>query len=85
MGTNCSPQSASSVYLIVLIITTLTPAVPDVFDSGRNVGALRPGRRVGFRCLAPGGADDICWGHIIVVTPTTLKLLKLGANSKQGK
>ena len=33
--------------------TTRTPAVPDVFDSGRNGGALRPGRRVCFRCLGP--------------------------------
>ena len=29
--------------------TTHPPAVTDVFDSGRNVGALRPGRRGGFR------------------------------------
>ena len=29
--------------------TTRTPAVPDVLGSGRNVGALRPGRHVGFR------------------------------------
>ena len=36
------------------MFTTLMPAIPDVFDSGRNVGALRPGRCVGFRCLAPG-------------------------------
>ena len=33
----------------VKTITTRPPAVTDVFDSGRNVGALRPGRRVGFR------------------------------------
>ena len=39
--------------------TTRTAAVPDVFGSGRNVGALRPGRRVPFRSLAPGLADDI--------------------------
>ena len=29
--------------------TTRTLAVTDVFDSGRNDGPLRPGRRVGFR------------------------------------
>ena len=29
--------------------TTRPPAITDVFDSGRNVGALRPGRRVYFR------------------------------------
>ena len=38
--------------------TTRPPAVPDVLGSGRNVGALRPGRRVGFRLLI---ADDIFW------------------------
>ena len=31
------------------LFTTRMPAVPDVFDSGRNVGALRLARRVGFR------------------------------------
>ena len=31
------------------VFTTRLPAVTDVFVSGRNVGALRPGRRVGFR------------------------------------
>ena len=66
-------------------ITTRTPAVTDVFGSGRNVGALRPGRRVGFRSLAQGLADDIYWEHIIFVTPTALLLLQLGPNSKQGK
>ena len=30
-------------------ITTRPPAITDVFESGHNVGALRPGRRVGFR------------------------------------
>ena len=39
--------------------TTRLPAVPDVFDSGRNVGALRPVRRVGFRSLWRGPADGI--------------------------
>ena len=34
---------------LVFDFTTRTPAVPDVFDSGCNVGALRPGRRVDFR------------------------------------
>ena len=67
------------------IITTRTPTVPDVLVSGRNVGALRPGRRVGFRSVAPGLADDIYREHIIFVTPTALKLLQLGPNSKQGK
>ena len=33
----------------VYCITTRTPAVPDVFESGRNGGPLCPGRRVGFR------------------------------------
>ena len=33
----------------IVLLTTRTPAVTDVFRSGRNVGALRPGRRVGFR------------------------------------
>ena len=35
--------------LDVGMFTTHTPAVPDVFVSGRNVGALCPGRHVGFR------------------------------------
>ena len=35
--------------------TTRPLAVPDVLVSGRNDGALRPGRRVGFRSLGPGG------------------------------
>ena len=54
--------------------TTHTPAVPDVLVSGRNVGALRPGRRVGFRSLGPGLADDICRRPIIFVTPIALEL-----------
>ena len=33
----------------VCVFTTHSPAVPDVFGSGRNVGAVHPGRRVGFR------------------------------------
>ena len=33
----------------IRFFTTRPLAVPDVFDSGRNVGALRPGRRVHFR------------------------------------
>ena len=37
-----SPSWASRVF------TTRPPAVTDVLGSGRNVGALRPGRRVGF-------------------------------------
>ena len=67
------------------MFTTRTPAVTDVFDSGRNDGALRPGRRVGFRSVGPGQADDIFRGHIIFVSPTALKPLKLGPNSKRGK
>ena len=55
-------------------VTTRLPAVPDVFDSGRNVGALRQGRRVGFRSLGPGLADDICRGPIIFVTLIALEL-----------
>ena len=65
--------------------TTRTAAVPDVLGSGRNVGALRPGRRVGFRSLWRGPADDIPEKPIIFVTPIALKLLKLGPNSKRGK
>ena len=70
-----------------LTITTRPPAVTDhdVFDSGRNVGALRPGRRVGFRSLAPGGQTTFVGGHIIFEMRTALKLLKLRPNSKQGK
>ena len=44
---------------VVMCITTRPPAVPDVFGSGRNDGALRPGRCVYFRSRAPGLADDI--------------------------
>ena len=44
---------------LVHIFTTCPPALPDVLGSGRNVGALRQARRVGFRSLAPGIADDI--------------------------
>ena len=60
-----------------MVCTTHTPAVPDVFGSGRNDEALRPGRRVGFRSLAPRLADNIAGAPIIFVTPTALKLLKL--------
>ena len=31
-------------YVCIYVFTTRRPAVPDVFESGRNVGALRPGR-----------------------------------------
>ena len=48
-------------------VTTRPPAVTDVFDSGRNDGALRPGRRVGFQSLGAGWADDIYRGSIIFV------------------
>ena len=67
------------------VFTTRTAAVTDVFDSGRNVAALRPVRSVGFRSLVPGIADDICREHIIFVLATALKLLQLGPNSKRGK
>ena len=33
----------------ILSITTRPPAVPDVFESGHNVGALRKALRVSFR------------------------------------
>ena len=46
-------------HQLISHFTTRTPAVTDVFDSGRNVGALRPGRRVGFRSLWRGPADGI--------------------------
>ena len=77
-------------YIIVIVtektyFTTHSPAVTDVLGSGRNVGALRPGRRVPFRSLVPGIADDICCEPIIFVTPIALKLLQLGPNSKRGK
>ena len=60
---NLAPVLENTVFALFAniseqFITTHTPAVPDVFVSGRNVGALRPARRVGFRCLA----DDIFWG-----------------------
>ena len=55
-------------------ITTRTAAVTDVFESGRNVGALCPVRRVGFRCLAPGGKTTFRSAPIIFVTPIALEL-----------
>ena len=67
------------------IFTTCLPAVPDVFDSGRNVGALRPGRRVGFRSLAKGLADDIYRGSIIFVVRAAPLLSNVAPNSKQVK
>ena len=69
----------------IYIFTTCLPAVTDVFESGRNVGALRPGHPVGFRSLVAGLADDISRGYIFFVTPPALKLLKIGPNSKRGK
>ena len=54
--------------------TTRPPAVMDVFDSGRNDGALRPGRRVAFRSLPPGGQTTFCGAPIIFVTPIALEL-----------
>ena len=52
--------------------TTNTPAIPDVFDSGRNVGALRPARRVGFRSLGPGGHMTFPGDLLFFVTPIAL-------------
>ena len=37
------------VCCVCMLFTTRTPAVPDVLGSGRNDGALRPGRCVRFR------------------------------------
>ena len=72
-------------YHLARTFTTRPPAITDVLGSGRNVGALRPGRSVGFRSLAPVMADDIPQGHIIFVMTTALTLLKLGQHSKRGK
>ena len=78
-------DSAFELYFMVTYFTTRTPAVTDVLGSGRNVGALRPGRRVGFRSLAPGGQTTFPKEHIIFVMTTALTLLKLGPHSKRGK
>ena len=43
----------------VRAFTTHSPAVPDVLGSGRNAGALRQARRVGFPVIGAGAADDI--------------------------
>ena len=51
----CFILSCTVLKSAVMVFTTRPPAVPDVFDSGRNVGALRPARHVGFRSVAPGG------------------------------
>ena len=53
------------------LFTTLTPAVPDILGSGRNGGPLRPGRRVGFRSLVAGLADDISRGYIFFCNPSS--------------
>ena len=45
--------------LAITCVTTHTPAVTDVLESGRNVGALRPGRHVGFQLLAAGGQTTL--------------------------
>ena len=44
-------KTASVIFLMTvhLYFTTRTPAITDVFVSGRNVGALRPACRVPFR------------------------------------
>ena len=65
--------------------TTRKPAGTEVFESGSNVGALRPGIvQVSGHC-GRGLADDICQGHNIFLIPTVPKLMKLGPNSKQVK
>ena len=66
-------------------ITTCTPAVPEVFGSGRNVGALCSARRVGFRSLASGLADDLSQGHIICVMRAAPLISNGAPNSKQVK
>ena len=38
-------------FIYIYIFPTHSPAVPDVLGSGRNVGALRQGRHVGFQSL----------------------------------
>ena len=65
--------------------TTRTAAVTDVLVSGRNDGALRPGRRVGFRSLAPGLADDIFWCCIIFVMRAAPLISNVAPNSKRVK
>ena len=70
---------------ILLLFTTRQPAVTDVFDSGRNVGALRPARRVGFRSVAPGLADDIFWCCINFVMLVLHLISNVAPNSKRGK
>ena len=67
------------------LFTTRLPAVTDVFGSARNVGALRPGRRVGFRSLASGLADDIFWCCIIFVMRAAPLIFNLAPNSKRVK
>ena len=65
--------------------TTRPPAVPDVLVSGRNDGALRPGRRVGFRSLPPGLADDIYRESIIFVVRAAPLISNVAPNSKRVK
>ena len=72
-------------YVVLQCFTTRPPAVTDVLGSGCNVGALRPGRRVGFRSLAPGGQTTFRGALIIFVKPTALKPLKLAPHSKRVK
>ena len=69
----------------IYVFTTRPPAVTDVFDSGRNVGALRPGRHVGFRSLAMGLADDIFWCCIIFVMLAAPLISNVAPNSKRVK
>ena len=71
--------------LMVMVFTTHTPAVTDVFVSGRNDVALRPGRRVGSGYRHKGRQTTFRGAPIIFVTPIALELLKLGPNSKRGK
>ena len=72
-------------FITVLDFTTRPPVVTDVFESGCNVGASRPGRRVGFRSLVPGLADDIYRGSIIFVVRAAPLLSNVAPNSKQVK
>ena len=52
-----------------LCFTTRLPAVPDLFDSGRNVGGIC------FQSQAPGGHTTYFGGHIIFEMRVALKLL----------
>ena len=64
-------------------IITRPPAVTDVLGSWRNVGALRPARRVGFRGQAPGGCRRLFRTSIDFVTPTALNPFQAKDASRQ--